>query len=191
MHKPKEHQHGLRQFGILITSSDHFGSGMARRYLTGSSGSDIAVCLLCAATSGVVLLSMECLYPSESSEACGGDIETTTSGRNHLGEEQEQNQGLLFVTNCSRSVIALVALHKQSGRLETWPSSWATVKASQLRSRAVIMGAPRSNGSDGEARVYATPRRTGKSSMTWLLGHCEALVPDSAQLGHAWSPDDS
>ena len=88
---------------------------------------------------------------------------TTTSGRNHLGEEQEQNQGLVLVTNCSRLVIALVVLHKQSGRLEAWPSSWATVKASQLRSRAVIMGAPRSNGSDGEARVYATPRRTGGS----------------------------
>ena len=67
------------------------------------------------------------------------------------------------MTNCSRLVIALVVLHKQSGRLEAWPSSWATVKASQLRSRAVIMGAPRSNGSDGEARVYATPRRTGGS----------------------------
>ena len=42
---------------------------------------------------------------------------TTTSGRNHLGEEQEQNEGLPCVTNCSRSVIAWVALHKKSGRL--------------------------------------------------------------------------
>ena len=69
VHKPEEHQHGLRPFGILITSSDHFGSGMAWRYSTGSSGSGIAVCVLCAASSGVVSLSMECLYPSESSEA--------------------------------------------------------------------------------------------------------------------------
>ena len=37
--------------------------------------------------------------------------------QNHLGQEQEQNEGDPCVTNCSRSVIAWVALHEQSGRL--------------------------------------------------------------------------
>jgi hypothetical protein len=36
---------------------------------------------------------------------------------NHLGQEQEQNEGDPCVTNCSRSVIAWVALYEQSGRL--------------------------------------------------------------------------
>ena len=34
-----------------------------------------------------------------------------------LGQEQEQNEGDPCVTNCSRSVIAWVALYEQSGRL--------------------------------------------------------------------------